>query len=151
MLAIRPLKTIGLMSGTSLDGVDAAWVETDGESVSRLGPAVTLPYAPELRRDLRLLLDAAPGLSADDPWLEDVVRRLTERHAEAVIKIRDETHRQWGEGTELLGFHGLLEPTDTGEPLGRPRGNCHHVGSGEQSRWGPPSRECRCGARPQCH
>jgi anhydro-N-acetylmuramic acid kinase len=106
MLAIRPLKTIGLMSGTSLDGVDAAWVETDGESVSRLGPAVTLPYAPELRRDLRLLLDAAPGLSADDPWLEDVVRRLTERHAEAVIKIRDETHRQWGEGTELLGFHG---------------------------------------------
>ncbi|NDG48795.1 MAG: anhydro-N-acetylmuramic acid kinase, partial [Rhodospirillales bacterium] len=94
------------MSGTSLDGVDAAWVETDGESVSRLGPAVTLPYAPELRRDLRLLLDAAPELSADDPWLADVVRRLTERHAEAVIRIRDETLRQLGEGTELLGFHG---------------------------------------------
>ena len=27
----RMLRTIGLMSGTSLDGVDAAWVETDGE------------------------------------------------------------------------------------------------------------------------
>ena len=106
MPAIRSLKTIGLMSGTSLDGVDAAWVETDGEAVSRLGPAITLPYAPELRRDLRLLLDAAPELSADDPWLADVVRRLTERHAEAVIKIRDETLRQLGEGTELLGFHG---------------------------------------------
>ncbi|MFN8924006.1 MAG: anhydro-N-acetylmuramic acid kinase, partial [Rhodospirillales bacterium] len=38
------LRTIGLMSGTSLDGVDAAWVETDGATIGRLGPAITLPY-----------------------------------------------------------------------------------------------------------
>ena len=38
------------MSGTSLDGVDAAWVETDGETIGRLGPAITLPYDPALRR-----------------------------------------------------------------------------------------------------
>ncbi len=106
MLAIRSLKTIGLMSGTSLDGVDAAWVETDGERAARLGPALTLPYAPQLRRDLRLLLDRAPDLAPDDPFLLDVVRRLTERHAEAVGRVRDEALRTLGETTELLGFHG---------------------------------------------
>ena len=37
------------MSGTSLDGIDAALVETDGEDVAVPGPALTLPYAPELR------------------------------------------------------------------------------------------------------
>ena len=38
------LRTIGLMSGTSLDGVDAAWLETDGERIGAFGPTLTLPY-----------------------------------------------------------------------------------------------------------
>lgn len=93
------LRTIGLMSGTSLDGVDAAWVETDGETIARTGPALTLPYDAALRADLRRLLDLAPDLAPDDPFLADCVRRLTERHAEAVAALG-------GEGAELLGFHG---------------------------------------------
>ena len=37
-------RAIGLMSGTSLDGVDAAWLDTDGESVRAFGPTLTIPY-----------------------------------------------------------------------------------------------------------
>ena len=92
------LRTIGLMSGTSLDGVDAAWVETDGERILRYGPTLTLAYAPALRRDLRTLLDRAPSLAEDDPFLADCVARLTDRHIEAVRAI--------GWQADLVGFHG---------------------------------------------
>ncbi len=97
-MASMTLRTIGLMSGTSLDGVDAAYVETDGMTISRLGPALTLPYGPALRRDLRALLDRAAGLPADDPALLDCTARLTARHAEAVSAI--------GLFADVVGFHG---------------------------------------------
>jgi len=108
------LRTIGLMSGTSLDGVDAAWVETDGDRIGRIGPSLTLPYEAELRRDLRKLLDMAADLPADDPFLLDCERRLTERHIEAVLKL--------GLEADLIGFHGqtILHRPAAGRPgLGR--------------------------------
>ena len=105
------------MSGTSLDGVDAAWVETDGETIGRLGPAITLPYDPALRRDLRALLDIAsraagreaPEIAPGDLFLADCVARLTARHIEAVRAV--------GWQADLVGFHGqtiLHRPWRTG-------------------------------------
>ncbi len=104
------LRTIGLMSGTSLDGVDAAWVETDGERIGRFGPSLTLPYEPSLRRDLRRLLDMAGDTLPDDPFLLDCEARITERHAEAVLKL--------GLEADLIGFHGqtILHRPRAGEP-----------------------------------
>jgi anhydro-N-acetylmuramic acid kinase len=92
------LRTIGLMSGTSLDGVDAAWLETDGERIARFGPSLTLPYDPALRRDLRRLLDLAPRLDPADDFLADVEERLTLRHVEAIEAL--------DRPADLIGFHG---------------------------------------------
>jgi anhydro-N-acetylmuramic acid kinase len=92
------LRTIGLMSGTSLDGVDAAWLTTDGEQIGELGPALTIPYDDALRSELRGILDAAPTLAADDPVLAHAVARLTEYHAQAVAAL--------GRPADLIGFHG---------------------------------------------
>ena len=60
-------KVIGLMSGTSLDGVDAALLETDGEDVARPGPGLTMPYDGETRALLRAALDEARAVAQGAP------------------------------------------------------------------------------------
>lgn len=96
--AARTYRAIGLMSGTSLDGVDAAWIETDGEHVSGFGPAATLLYDEALRAQLRFLLDRAPGLLPDAPAVLDATARLTREHALAVALL--------GRSADIVGFHG---------------------------------------------
>ncbi|MEI7712711.1 MAG: anhydro-N-acetylmuramic acid kinase [Rhodospirillales bacterium] len=91
-------RTIGLMSGTSLDGVDAAWIDTDGESVASTGPTITIPYDRKMRIDLRRALDIAPSLPADSALVKSLVERLTDTHAQAVQAI--------GRTADLIGFHG---------------------------------------------
>lgn len=91
-------RTIGLMSGTSLDGVDAAWLETDGETITSVGPSLTIPYDDSLRRDLRAILDVAHGLTTTDPGLASAVARLTECHVRAVKALE--------RPADLIGFHG---------------------------------------------
>ncbi len=86
------------MSGTSLDGVDAAWLDTDGITVAAFGPAQTIPYDTDLRRDLRTILDLAPTLATNDPRLAAVTERLTDYHLRAVEAL--------DRPADLVGFHG---------------------------------------------
>ncbi|WP_341705666.1 anhydro-N-acetylmuramic acid kinase, partial [Ferrovibrio sp.] len=68
------------MSGTSLDGIDAALLRTDGEAIADFGPGLTLPYEPGLRARIRACLGGGGAIAA-------VSRALTEAHAEAVAAL----------------------------------------------------------------
>jgi len=96
----RPRVAIGLMSGTSLDGIDAAIIVTDGERVLEHGAALTHPYPDEVRERLRGLLGRVPG-EADRAVIED----LTDRHAEAVRHVMAADGRAAAD-IDVIGFHG---------------------------------------------
>ena len=68
------------MSGTSVDGVDVALIETDGERVASFGPTLTLPYPDEARRIIR----AAFGATAETDATRAAERLVTELHIDAV-------------------------------------------------------------------
>lgn len=90
------LWALGLMSGTSLDGVDAALVRTDGIRVLEFGPFRTEPYDAAFRERLRATLGGKGDVAG-------VERDLTEIHAAAVKSLLREAGR---ETADLIGFHG---------------------------------------------
>jgi anhydro-N-acetylmuramic acid kinase len=89
------------MSGTSLDGIDAALIRSDGVTVQETGAALTLPYGPALRERLRALL----GGEGDAGEVAAVARALTEAHAEAVGRLLAEAGRA-PSSVDVVGFHG---------------------------------------------
>ncbi|GAA3853831.1 anhydro-N-acetylmuramic acid kinase [[Pseudomonas] carboxydohydrogena] len=99
---------IGLMSGTSLDGVDVAWLRTDGEQIESFGPTGYRPYSAAERDVLRAALDAAPRIvrreerPAGVAAAEDLVTRV---HAEAVESYLA-ANRIDRRTVDVVGFHG---------------------------------------------
>jgi anhydro-N-acetylmuramic acid kinase len=104
----RMLRAIGLMSGTSMDGIDVALVETDGEDRALRGPSATFDYAADFRRRLAEAIDDARGMSdrtARPGCLGAVERELTERHAAAVARFLAEQSIVPAD-IAVIGFHG---------------------------------------------
>jgi anhydro-N-acetylmuramic acid kinase len=89
-------RVVGLMSGTSLDGIDVAFIETDGERRVVTGPAITISYDEALRRRLRGILGGTGPVA-------EVERELTLAHASAIATL---AARHAVAPLDLVGFHG---------------------------------------------
>ena len=105
------LRALGTMSGTSLDGLDAAVVITDGETLFEIGESRYRPYSEAERKTIR----AAFGHWEDTPEVAAASEAVETAHAELLAGFKD---------VDLIGFHGQTVAHD---PKGR---GTHQIGSG---------------------
>jgi anhydro-N-acetylmuramic acid kinase len=101
---------LGFMSGTSLDGVDAAVIDTDGEKVLAFGPAVLEPYSDREREAVLAATREAlvwNGHGAQPRSFAVAGQLVIDAHLRAVDKLLAKTSASSNAGQfTLAAFHG---------------------------------------------
>ena len=97
------LRAIGSISGTSMDGIDVAFIETDGDKLVRPGAGHTYAYAPALRTALLKLLDN-PAVAQTDP-LDALELEVSDAHAGAIQSFMADQGLS-REQVNVIGLHG---------------------------------------------
>ena len=102
------LNAIGMMSGTSMDGIDVGLLRTDGENIVRRGPFSEFPYDAKFRALLAQTIGDAKSMtdrSARPGCLVESESQLTQLHYEAIDSFL-QTHGLSASEIDVIGFHG---------------------------------------------
>ncbi len=101
-------RAIGAMTGTSMDGVDLAYLETDGRKALKFGPSASYPFAEQDRALLRKAMAAAKYLGRRDERpgpLAEAEAMITRRHVEVIGAFLGREGIDPA-AVDLIGFHG---------------------------------------------
>ncbi len=101
-------RAIGAMTGTSMDGVDLAYLETDGRKTLKFGPSASYPFSDKDRALLREAVAAAKFLGRRDERpgpLAEAEALVTRRHVETIGAFLGEQGIA-ASAVDLIGFHG---------------------------------------------
>lgn len=118
-----PMKILGFMTGTSLDAVDMAVLETDGEEIQGFGPAGERKLRDETRDLLLKTTDIArawPRGEPEPPIFAAARKAVADEHFHAATSFLEEHGLAWSE-FDLLGVHGqtVLHERPNAERVGR--------------------------------
>ena len=120
-------KSIGLMSGTSMDGIDLALIESDGNKIIKSSHFDYMPYEHDFKKDLEALIYKAPRLTE----IKEVERELTMLHIKLVNRFLERNNIKPSE-IDIVAFHGhtILHDPKQGITwqIGNPHLLAHDVG-----------------------
>jgi anhydro-N-acetylmuramic acid kinase len=102
------MRVLGFMTGTSLDAVDMAVLETDGETIEAFGPAGERKLSEPVRKLVLAATEAARGWARNSPEPEvfaEAAAAIAREHFEAAEAFLADNDLAWSD-IDLIGMHG---------------------------------------------